>query len=157
MPKIQLEITVNAPIERVFDLARCIDLHLDSMSKYQEKAVGGVMRGLINLNEAVTWEAVHFGFRQRLTSRITVFDRPRHFQDVMISGAFKSFTHDHFFSEVEQGILMKDVFDYRSSFGFLGKIADAMFLENYMTKVLRERNELIKNIAEGDGWQRFIM
>jgi ligand-binding SRPBCC domain-containing protein len=156
MPKIQLEITVNAPIERVFDLARCIDLHLDSMSKYQEKAVGGVTQGLINLHETVTWEALHFGFRQRLTSRITVFDRPRHFQDAMVSGAFKSFTHDHFFHKIEHGTLMKDVFDYRSPLGFLGKVADAIFLESYMTKVLRERNELIKSIAESNEWQRFI-
>jgi ligand-binding SRPBCC domain-containing protein len=156
MPKIELKTLVTAPIERVFDLARCIDLHTETMSKYQEKAVSGTTRGLINLNEIVTWEAVHFGLKQRLTSKITVFDRPHRFQDAMVSGVFKSFTHDHFFTEKESVTVMKDVFDYRSPLGFLGSIADAVFLESYMTRMLSERNELIKRIAENEDWQKFL-
>ena len=156
MPKIELEITVKAPIERVFDLARCIDLHADSMNKYREKAVEGATKGLINSGESVTWEAVHFGFTQRLTSRITEFDRPRHFQDAMVRGAFKSFTHDHFISESGEETLMRDVFVYESPLGFLGRAADKIFLENYMRKVLRERNELIKNVAESDNWRKYL-
>ena len=156
MPKIELEITVNAPAERVFDLARCIDLHAESMDKYREKAVGGVTSGLINAGETVTWEAVHFGVRQRLTSKITIFDRPRHFQDAMVSGAFKSFTHDHFFTKNGVETLMRDVFEYESPWGFLGKLADAVFLEKYMRKVLAERNELIKRVAESEDWRKFI-
>lgn len=156
MPKIELEIAVSAPAERVFDLARCIDLHTESMNKYRERAVAGVTRGLINSGETVTWEAAHFGVRQRLTSRITEFDRPRHFQDVMVNGAFKSLVHDHFFIEKGAETTMKDVFVYGSPYGFLGRIADALFLEKYMRKVLVERNELIKRIAEGDDWRKFI-
>ena len=152
----ELHITVNAPIERVFDLARCIDLHTESMSKYREKAVGGTTMGLINLYETVTWEASHFGIRQRLTSVITKFDRPVHFQDVMVTGAFKSLTHDHFFTQDGAATLMRDVFDYVSPLGFVGKIADSVFLKTYMVKVLRERNELIKRVAESGDWQKFV-
>ncbi|HEY8561177.1 MAG TPA: SRPBCC family protein [Pyrinomonadaceae bacterium] len=97
MPVIKIEIVINAPIERVFDLARCIDLHEQTMAKTDEKAIGGVTKGLINLDESVTWQATHFGVRQKLTSKITKFDRPFYFRDVMIKGAFKRFTHDHFF------------------------------------------------------------
>jgi ligand-binding SRPBCC domain-containing protein len=156
MPKIELEITVNAPAERVFDLARCIDLHAESMDKYREKTVSGVTSGLINEGETVTWEAVHFGVRQRLTSKITIFDRPRHFQDAMVSGAFKSFTHDHFFMENGTQTTMRDVFEYRSPGGFLGKLADAVFLEKYMRKILSERNDLIKRVAESGEGRKFI-
>ncbi|HEV7642328.1 MAG TPA: SRPBCC family protein [Pyrinomonadaceae bacterium] len=156
MPKIELEITVHASVERVFDLARCIDLHAETMNKYREKAVAGITKGLINSGESVTWEAVHFGFKQRLTSRITEFDRPRHFRDVMVSGAFKSFTHDHFFTQTGEETLMRDVFVYSSPFGFLGRAADAVFLENYMQKILRERNELIKSVAESNSWQKYL-
>jgi ligand-binding SRPBCC domain-containing protein len=157
MPKIELTTLINAPIERVFDLARCIDLHTESMNKYREKAVDGITRGLINLNESVTWEAVHFGVKQQLTSKITKFDRPHHFQDTMVSGAFKSFTHDHFFTEIETGTTMKDVFDYCSPFGFAGHIADALFLQSYVTRMLSERNGLIKRVAESETWQKFLV
>jgi ligand-binding SRPBCC domain-containing protein len=156
MPVIKLEMLINAPIERVFDLARSIDLHADSMSHTNEKAVAGVMKGLINLGETVTWEATHFGIRQRLTSKITVCDRPTKFSDTMVSGAFARFDHDHFFAEVDRKTLMRDVFDYDSPLGFLGNIADFLFLENYMRDLLSKRNELIKKVAESEEWRKFL-
>ncbi len=156
MPIIKLETIINAPIERVFDLARCIDLHVETMGKSSEKAFAGVTKGLINLNESVTWEATHFGRRQQLTSKITIFERPTHFRDTMQKGAFERFDHDHIFEEKASLTTMKDVFDFESPFGFFGKIADRLFLENYLTNLLKERNKLIKRVAESDDWRRFL-
>jgi ligand-binding SRPBCC domain-containing protein len=156
MPLIKLETIIDAPIERVFDLARSIDLHAESMSGSHERAIDGVTTGLIDLGQTVTWEAVHFGFRQRLTSKISVCERPSHLQDVMVSGAFAGFIHDHYLSENNGVTMMKDEFNYRSPLGFLGKIADAVFLERYMTELLTERNRRIKQTAESDEWLRFI-
>lgn len=156
MPVITLETKINAPIERVFDLSRCIDLHEATMTRHKEKAVAGVMKGLINLDETVTWEAVHFGIRQKLTSKITVYNRPVHFRDSLVSGAFKRFDHDHFFEEKDNQTLMRDRFDYDSPYSVFGAIADWIFLESYMKKLLTERNELIKQIAEGEDWRKFL-
>lgn len=155
MPIINLETEINAPVERVFDLARSIDLHWKTMSKYDEKAIGGVTKGLINLRETVTWQATHFGVRQKLTSKVTVFDRPHHLRDEMVAGAFKRFAHDHFFVEIEGKTIVRDVFDYDSPLGILGMIADTLFLEKYMTRMLAERNEGIKRVAESSDWRRF--
>ena len=96
MPIIKIEMKIDALIERVFDLARCIDLHTESMSQSREKAVAGKTKGLINKDETVTWEAIHFGVKQKLTSKITIFERPYRFRDSMVKGAFKRFDHDHF-------------------------------------------------------------
>lgn len=156
MPIIEIEVVINAPIERVFDLARCIDLHEETMSKTNEKAIDGVTKGLINLDETVTWQATHFGIRQKLTSKITEYKRPNHFRDIMLKGAFKRFTHDHFFEQKGEKVLMKDVFDYDSPLWILGKIADALILESYMKNLLLERNLLIKRIAESEDWRKFI-
>lgn len=156
MPVIKLETIVNAPIALVFDLARSIELHTESMRGSQESAVAGVTSGLIEAGQTVTWEARHFGIRQRLTSKITICERPKHLQDVMVTGAFAGFTHDHYFAETDAGTLMQDVFDYRSPLGFLGRIADMFFLERYMTNLLSERNQQIKRTAECGEWHRFI-
>lgn len=156
MPTIEIEFEINAPIERVFDLARCIDLHEETMSKTNEKAIDGVTKGLINLGETVTWQATHFGIRQKLTSKITEYNRPFHFQDIMLKGAFKRFTHDHFFEQKDKKVLMKDIFDYDSPLWILGKIADALVLESYMKNLLTERNLLIKKIAESEDWRNFL-
>ena len=156
MPVIEIKIEINAPLERIFDLARCIDLHEETMSKSGEKAVDGITKGLITLGETVTWQATHFGIEQKLTSKITEFKRPFHFQDVMLKGAFKRFTHDHFFEQTGEKVLMKDVFDYDSPLWILGKIADVLFLESYMKNLLLERNLLIKKVAESEDWRKFI-
>lgn len=74
MPVILLKTLIDAPIEVCFDAARNIDLHVGSTSKTKERAIAGVTNGLIALGEPVTWEAIHFGIKQRLTTRISEFN-----------------------------------------------------------------------------------
>lgn len=91
---------INAPIEICFDLARDIRLHTRTVWRHtKERAVGGTYASRINRGETVTFEATHFLIRQRLTSRITEFERPYIFVDQMVSGAFKSMKHTHEFED----------------------------------------------------------
>ena len=156
MPVIELSTVIRAPRERVFDLARSIDAHQDSTGGTEERAVAGVTRGLIGMNEEVTWEARHFGVRQRLTVRVTAFERPAHFRDVMISGAFSSMAHDHTFEQHPEGTLMKDRFEFASPLGILGKVADWLFLTTYMRRFIIRRNAVLKQLAESGNWSRYV-
>jgi ligand-binding SRPBCC domain-containing protein len=148
MSIITVETRIDASIELCFDLARSIDLHITSTEGTNERAVGGVTSGLIGPGQEVTWEATHFGVRQRLTSRITAFDRPRHFRDSQVSGPFHRFDHDHFFVADSGTTLMNDVFDFTPPLGWLGKLADDIFLRSYLTKFLKKRSAAIKTAAE---------
>ncbi|MGB9180237.1 MAG: SRPBCC family protein [Pyrinomonadaceae bacterium] len=151
MPTIRLETFIKAPIELCFDLARDVEVHIASTSVTEERAVAGVTSGLMDLDDWVTWEAKHLGVRQRLTSKITQMERPRMFVDEMQRGAFKSFRHLHLFETKDGGTLMKDEMTFVSPFGPLGKVADRMFLENYMRRFLIVHNDYIKNLAESMG------
>jgi len=144
---IQLTTLIDAPIERCFDLSRSIDLHLLSTHKTEEKAVAGVTSGFINKGETVTWEAVHFGIRQQLTTKIIQMDYPTFFMDVMQKGAFKSMDHEHYFEATEAGTLMCDIFRYEVPYGLAGKLFDKLALKKHMTRLLEERNEVIKKAA----------
>src|SRR5207247_7734485 len=95
MPVIELSTVISAPRERVFDLARSIDAHQDSTEGTSERAIARVTTGLIGLNDEVTCEARHLALRQRLTVRATEFNRPQHFQDLMVPGAPNSINHAH--------------------------------------------------------------
>ena len=149
MPRLELITEIKAPIEEVFNLSRSIDVHKQSQISRKETAIAGKTSGLIEEGESVTWEAVHFGVRQKLTSRVTEMKKPTYFRDSMVSGAFKRFDHDHLFREKKEGITeMVDVFDYTSPLGFLGVIVDKLFLEKYLEDLLLERNTEIKRIAE---------
>jgi ligand-binding SRPBCC domain-containing protein len=148
MPIICLVTQMRAPIDRCFDLARSIEIHLRSTEKTHEKVVGGTTNGFIGFNDEVTWEATHLCIRQRLTSRITIWNPPYHFRDSMVRGAFPSFDHDHFF-EHDQGVTtMEDRFEYESPLGFLGRMADLLFLKRYMERLLRTRANVIRLAAE---------
>lgn len=148
MTTINLITKINSPIKDVFDLNRNIDIHKLSTAKSNETAIEGVTSGLINLNETVTWRGKHFGVYQTHKSLITEMKFPNYFVDEMVEGRFKSFKHQHTFSE-ENGItIMKDEIQYETPFGIIGKLFDKFVLKNYLTDFIQERNEFIKNLAE---------
>lgn len=162
MPVIALATAIVAPVERVFDLARSIDLHVTSTAHTGERAVAGVASGLIGMGEQVTWRARHFGLWQELTSRITAYERPRHFRDSQVRGAFARFDHDHIFEPVAgpggaQHTLMRDRFDFNSPLGPFGTLADWLVLTRYLRGLLLERNRVIKEAAEGVGWRKYLL
>jgi ligand-binding SRPBCC domain-containing protein len=148
MPTIHLETFIRASPELCFDLSRSVDVHMASTGHTNEQAVAGTTSGMMNLHDEVTWEARHFGVRQRLTSRITAMERPRLFVDEMQRGAFKSWHHTHLFEPLEDGTLMIDTAVYSSPLGLLGHIAERLFLQRYMTRLLQVRNAHIKKAAE---------
>lgn len=156
MPVMEIETIIEAPAEVVFDLSRSIDFHKLSTAHTKEEAIAGVTSGLISMNETVTWRARHFGVYQTLTSKITAFDRPRSFVDEMVKGAFRSFKHEHHFQQQNGTTVMRDIFDYKSPFGFLGRLADLLFLKHYMTRLLTTRNGMIKEFAENGRWKEII-
>ena len=148
MPKIELITKINAPVEKVFDLARSIDLHMESTKQTGEKAIAGKTTGLIGLGETVTWRAKHFGIWQNLTSKITEFDRPNLFVDEMVQGAFKNFRHEHHFKISDDHTIMRDVFAFESPWRILGRLFNWLLLKKYMTELLIKRNQAIKKASE---------
>ncbi len=156
MPRIELRTEIKASKEIVFDLSRSIDLHKISTEHTNEEAIAGKTSGLIGLDESVTWRAKHFGIYQKLTSKITEFERPNLFVDAMVNGAFKSFRHEHHFTDFNGGTVMIDYFDYKSPLGVLGKIADKLFLKKYMVDLLEKRNKTVKEFAESDKWKQLM-
>ena len=151
MPVIRIETFIQAPVVRCFDLARDADAHIASTEGSQERIVERTGAGLFELGDTVTWEAVHFGVRQRLTSKITRCEPPHLFEDRMVRGAFHSFAHLHEFRPVENGTLMLDRFEYRSPLGPLGHLADWLFLKRYMRRFLTVRAHYLKQAAEAAG------
>ena len=148
MPLIELSTEIEAPIERVFNLARSIDAHMASAGQTGERAVAGRTSGLIEPGETVTWEARHFGVKQRLTVKITEMSFPHSFEDEMLKGAFASMHHRHEFEEVNGITVMRDYFRFSAPLGILGRVAEKLFLTAYMERFLEIRNAHLKAAAE---------
>ena len=153
MSTIHLTTLINAPVERVFDLSRSISLHKISTSHTREEAIAGVITGLINQNESVTWQARHLFKLRRFTSKITAMEKPVHFTDEMTQGDFKSYKHEHHFKQIDNGTLMIDLVEFVSPYGAAGKLANKLFLKSYLKKLLIYRNKVIKEYAETKKWK----
>jgi ligand-binding SRPBCC domain-containing protein len=156
MPLIELSTIIDAPIERCFDLARSIDVHRLSTEGSEEEAISGVTSGLIGKDQFVTWQARHFGVTQRLSSGITRFERPYHFRDEMIDGAFKRIQHDHIFEIYDGKTAMKDKFYFESPGWILGNLFNWLVLTRYLRSLLIKRNAIIKRVAESDEWKSIL-
>ena len=155
---IEQSMKINAPIRRCFDLCRSIEVHLLGTERSGEQAVSGVTTGLIGPEQIVRWRARHLGVRQHLTSKITAFDSPQYFQDTMLEGAFKFMQHDHFFLALSDNETeMRDRFTFAAPLSILGVMAEHLFLRRYMDRFLRHRNEIVKQVAESDQWQEFLL
>jgi ligand-binding SRPBCC domain-containing protein len=159
MVKLEEFTVIRAPVERCFDLARSVEVHLAGNIHSGEMAVAmaGITSGLIGMGERVTWRAKHFGVWQTLTSEITAMERPAYFHDAMIRGIFQSMHHDHYFRALsQQDTEMRDVFCFAAPLGILGRLAELVVLRRYMRALLHERNAVIREIAESPEWRKYL-
>ena len=148
MTTINLITKINAPKQIVFDLSRNIDVHQNSASQTNEKAIDGITSGLINYNETVTWRGKHFGIYLTHKSRMTAMDLYDYFVDEMEEGKFKSFKHEHSFVEKEGKTVMIDNLKYETPFGIFGRLFDKIILKKHLTLFILKRNKALKTLAE---------
>jgi ligand-binding SRPBCC domain-containing protein len=151
MALVEVQTFISAPAERCFDLARSVDLHVDAAARTGERAVAGRTSGLLGLGDSVTWEARHFGLRHVLSVRMTEHDRPRWFRDEMVSGPFRWMRHDHWFDESALGTKMRDAFEFA-----MVPLLDPLVLAPHLRRFLIVRNDVLRRVAEGDDWRRYL-
>ena len=74
----------------------------------------------------------------------------------MIEGAFAFMQHDHFFRALPWGTTeMKDRLIFGAPIPVVGAIAEFLFLRRYMAALLRQRNTVLKRVAESNDWAPF--
>jgi ligand-binding SRPBCC domain-containing protein len=156
MPNIHLTTFIAAPVERVFDLSRNIDLHKESMTKHKEEAVAGTRFGLIEKDETVTWKAKHLFKTRILRTKITEMVKPMVFVDEQAKGDFKMLKHEHHFKPCENGTIMIDVIHFETPYGTMGRWFNALYLTRYIKKLIEQRNQTIKEFAETDKWKKLL-
>ncbi|OAE02684.1 SRPBCC family protein [Arthrobacter sp. OY3WO11] len=133
--------------ERLFDLARSVDVHVKSQKGSGERAVAGVTSGLIGEGQEVTWRAQHFGLPLTMTSRVTHMDFPRSFTDEQVKGPFRSFRHVHEFEATPGGCIMTDRVEFTAPFGLLGRAVENLVLRPYLQRLIRDRGRFLAGIS----------
>lgn len=159
MIELQLSISINAPIERCFDLARSMEFHTYSMRATGEKIVSGRSSGLIELGEFVEFEAAHLGLVRRLRAKITKFERPARFIDEQDRGPFQILRHEHRFSSNPQdpsATLVQDHLYIAVGWSVFGLIAERAIVAPHLRKLLTQHQLNLKSALESQDWKRFL-
>lgn len=157
MPIIRCETGVQAPAARCFDLARSVDLHVDSSTEIGARAIGGRRGGLSGRGDVTVWSARFFGLRFAMSMRLEDFAFPNRFTDRMTCGLLRRFTHVYRFDPLpDGGCTMSDELLVEAPFGWFGRLVEAFYLSRRMRGLVRRRLEHIKQVAEGDGWRRYL-
>jgi len=83
-------------------------------------------------------------------SRIVGYQPPEQFTDIQLSGPYRSWSHQHFFEEHEQGTLMRDIVTYRLPLGPLGSIAHRFAVRRQLENIFRYRAVRVDAWSQGE-------
>jgi ligand-binding SRPBCC domain-containing protein len=156
---------ISAPVERCFLLStslaiveRELRMHPAAASYVGEDGVRRATRteGLVVGGDRVRWEGWQLGLPQHHVSLISEYEPNRHFQDRMIAGRFRSFRHDHEFTEIGGQVLLKDTIRFAMPLGFAGRLVGKYVMVPHIRRLLRRRFALLKRIAESEEWREYV-
>lgn len=148
---------INAPIERCFLLSTSIELVERELGMHPV-AKGDATRteGLVLGGDRIRWEGWQLGLPQYHVSLISAYEPYRYFQDRMIAGRFRTFQHDHEFTEIGGQTLLKDTIRFSMPMGFAGRIVAKRILIPHIRGLLHRRFSLLKRIAESGEWRKYL-
>lgn len=153
MFRLKESIHINAPIDRCFLLSTNVALVQQTIKL---TPVAGRTTGLIVGNDTVRWSGWKFGLPVSHESLITEYERPAFFQDTQNRGWFKRFQHDHRFEDIDGRTLLIDIVRFSLPFGLPGRVIGKHIVVPHVLDLMQKRFHLIKRIAEGNDWERYV-
>jgi ligand-binding SRPBCC domain-containing protein len=78
----------------------------------------------------------------------TAYDPPRYFEDVQISGPFKSWKHGHFIDPHPDGAVLRDEIEFEPPMSFIGDLAAPLFILPRIEKMFEYRHKVTKEWCE---------
>ena len=92
------------------------------------------------------------GMTTKWVSEITHVKQGEYFVDEQLFGPYSLWHHKHFIHEIEGGVQMEDVVDYKIPFGILGQLAHPLLVKSQLKKIFAYREKkLIELFGEIEG------
>ncbi|MBK8624258.1 MAG: SRPBCC family protein [Saprospiraceae bacterium] len=83
------------------------------------------------------------GIPMSWTTEITHVLDKKYFVDEQRFGPYSLWHHQHWFREVEGGVEMTDIVNYGLPLGFLGRIANSIFVQNKLKEIFDYREKVV--------------
>ena len=86
------------------------------------------------------------GLKMHWVTEITHVKHLHYFVDEQRFGPYTLWHHKHFLKEVDGGVEMIDIIHYKIPFGFIGKIANALFVKHKLKEIFDYRFKKLEEL-----------
>jgi len=87
-----------------------------------------------------------FGIKLNWMTEIMQVKEKQYFVDEQRFGPFALWHHQHHFKEVKGGVLMTDILNYAIPYGFIGRIANNLFVAKQVNEIFAYRETVIGEV-----------
>lgn len=87
-----------------------------------------------------------FGIKVRWQTEICRVENLKYFTDRQTKGPYKIWEHTHSFVEIDNGVLITDVVNYKLPLGFIGKIAERILVRKKINAIFDCRKNILKKL-----------
>lgn len=87
-------------------------------------------------------------FTQKIKTKVVKVTAPNYFQDIQEKGAFKSWKHEHFFTQEKENTVVKDVITFQVPFGIIGRLFFKFYLKKELSTTFKYRVERLNVLFE---------
>ncbi|WP_343486545.1 SRPBCC family protein [Allomuricauda sp. d1] len=97
------------------------------------------------------------GFSTKWVTEITHVKDGEYFVDEQRFGPYSLWHHKHFLTEIEGGVEMEDLIDYKIPFGFIGQVAQPFVVKKQLKKIFEYREAKLNSLfGTLNGYQNFL-
>ncbi|MDP5082415.1 MAG: SRPBCC family protein [Winogradskyella sp.] len=86
------------------------------------------------------------GIKTKWVSEITQFEDKKYFVDVQLYGPYALWHHKHFIHEIDGGVEMEDIIDYKVPLGILGQLLRPILVKPKLEEIFNYRREQLEAI-----------
>ena len=156
MVHIHITTFVEAPMQRVFDLARHFTVLKYALRDTPAAVSSGAANELFSSGDTVTFQSRNLGKTRTVTARITEMDGRTRFTEEQVKGDLRSYRHMHHFMPADNGTIMIDMIECEPPRDLLGSLAGDGALQRYVKKIVGRRIAEIRQYAESDKWKAVL-
>ena len=81
------------------------------------------------------------GIKTKWVSEITHIEDKKYFVDEQLYGPYSLWHHKHFIKEIEGGVEMEDIIDYKIPLGFLGQLVHPFLVKPKLEEIFNYRQQ----------------
>jgi ligand-binding SRPBCC domain-containing protein len=142
------ESLIEAPPERVFAFHELPDALVRLTPPWESARVIQPAPDLRVGATAIVETRILGHFRVRWVARHTIYDPPRMFEDVQISGPFRLWRHRHIVEPHERGAVLRDEIEYEPPFWFIGRLVAPLLIVPRLRRLFDYRHRVTREWCE---------